>query len=387
MLRQMRGRAGRQGKSPVGDTYLCCRDTELEQILELMHTEIPLASSCLNNDNRRIQRALLEVISIRLATSRESVQDYFSKSLLSRSHGRDVVRQYTEAGLQEIRDMGLATSEVAGNFAPTQLGRAIVASAMDPDDGVFVHKELSRALRAFVMDDDMHILYAFTPVQDFAVGVDWQAFRNEMELLDESGLRVLSFVGIKPTAILRLARGAAQGEDARGRELAQVYRRFYLAFQLRDLCNEVPIHVVSRKYRLPRGAVQTLSQTCQGFAAGMVKFCQTMGWGALAAALDHFSDRLMAGARTDLLALTKIPFIKSRTARVFWEGGYRSIASIANADAKELLPVLMQAQPNKVRLKGRDDEKLEEKLLAKAAISTAANRIWQLQMQAEIDEE
>jgi DNA polymerase theta len=36
----------------------------------------------------------------------------------------------------------------------------------------------------------------------------------------------------------------------------------------------------------------------------------------MAAALDHFSDRLMAGARTDLLALAKLPFVKSRTAFV-----------------------------------------------------------------------
>lgn len=34
----------------------------------------------------------------------------------------------------------------------------------------------------------------------------------------------------------------------------------------------------------------------------------------MAAALDHFSDRLKAGARADLLALAKITFIKSRTA-------------------------------------------------------------------------
>lgn len=61
--------------------------------------------------------------------------------------------------------------------------------------------------------------------------------------------------------------------------MARVYRRFYLAMQLRDLCNEVPIHAVARKYDMPRGSVQTLSQTCQGFAAGMVKFCEHMGWG------------------------------------------------------------------------------------------------------------
>lgn len=37
----------------------------------------------------------------------------------------------------------------------------------------------------------------------------------------------------------------------------------------------------------------------------------------MAAALEHFTDRLMAGARTELLALSKVPFIKSRTAYVY----------------------------------------------------------------------
>jgi len=46
---------------------------------------------------------------------------------------------------------------------------------------------------------------------------------------------------------------------------------------------------------MPRGSIQSLSQTCHGFAAGMIKFCERMNWGALAAVLDHFSDRLKAG--------------------------------------------------------------------------------------------
>jgi len=57
----------------------------------------------------------------------------------------------------------------------------------------------------------------------------------------------------------------------------------------------MPVHVVARKYQIPRGSVQTLSQTCHGFAVGMIKFCERMGWGALAATLDHMSDRLKAG--------------------------------------------------------------------------------------------
>ena len=77
--------------------------------------------------------------------------------------------------------------------------------------------------------------------------------------------------------------------------LVRVYRRFYAALQLRDLCNEVPVHMVATKYDMPRGAIQNLAQTCEGFAAGMVRFCERMGWGMLAAVLEHTSDRLKAG--------------------------------------------------------------------------------------------
>lgn len=37
---------------------------------------------------------------------------------------------------------------------------------------------------------------------------------------------------------------------------------------------------------------------------------------AMAATLNHFTDRLKAGARSDLLSLAKITFVKSRTAYV-----------------------------------------------------------------------
>ena len=123
--------------------------------------------------------------------------------------------------------------------------------------------------------------------------------------------------------------------------IARVHRRFYAALQLRDLCNEMPIHLVARKFEVPRGFVQTLVQICEGFAAGMIKFCDKMGWGMLKAALEHMSDRLKAGARADLLELAKVPFVKSRTARVFWENGYKGLRSVSEADPKDLVPVLL----------------------------------------------
>ncbi|OIW34856.1 P-loop containing nucleoside triphosphate hydrolase protein [Coniochaeta ligniaria NRRL 30616] len=390
LLRQMRGRAGRKGKDEVGETYLCCQRKDLESVVDLMHADLPQISSCLISDKRRVQRAILEAIAIRLATSQETLDDYINKTMLSYSADAESIRKNVRDSLADLEAMDFIAVDEFSNYQPTRLGKAIVASAFDPEDGVFIHNELKMALQGFVMDGDMHVLYNFTPVYDLGgTTINWRVFWNEMEQLDESGLRVMKFLGLKPTVMNRMLHGATLKETTpEEKDIARRYQRFYLALQLRDICNEVPIHRVALKYGSPRGAVQTLAQTCEGFAAGMIKFCEHMGWGAMGAALDHFTDRLKAGARSDLLELAKITFVKSRTARIFWDNGFKTVAAVANADPRELVPVLMQAQPTKVRLETRDEEKYAEKLLAKAkVIADSANRIWQVQMQQELDDE
>ncbi|KAK1754947.1 DNA polymerase theta [Echria macrotheca] len=390
MLRQMRGRAGRKGKDEVGETYLCCRKSDLEAVVDLMHADLPQVTSCLISDKRRIQRALLEVIAIRLATSRESLDDYVGKTMLALTATAESIRDNVEASLTDLQTLGFITIDDDSNFQATRLGKAIVASALDPEDGMFIHNELKKALQAFVLDGDMHVLYTFTPVHDLGgVGINWRVFWNEMQQLDESAMRVMTLAGIRPVMINKMLHGGSLKENTpEERDMARRYYRFYLALQLRDLCNEVPIYRVAQKYDMPRGAVQSLAQTCEGFAAGMIKFCEHMDWGALGAALDHFSDRLKAGARSDLLALAKISFVKSRTARIFWENGFKTVAAVANADPNELLPILLQAQPNKARLGVKDEEKYREKLLAKARIiADSASRLWQIEMRQEVEEE
>ncbi|THV49571.1 hypothetical protein BGAL_0188g00050 [Botrytis galanthina] len=389
MLRQMRGRAGRKGKDEIGETYLCCQKSDLEAVAELMEAEIPSVESCLVPGKRGIKRALLEVITTKLATSSESIDDYVKKTLLCHTIDQEELKSMVEKTLKDLLENKLVEQTKTYSYEATRLGQAVVASSLAPEDGLFVHKELRRSLEAFVLDGEMHVLYTFTPVQTMQGNINWQIFRKEVDMLDESNLRVLGFVGLKPSFINKMAQGGSMRESTPEEiEIARVYKRFYTALQLRDLCNEMPVHAVARKYDLPRGIIQNLAQTCHGFAAGMIKFCEKMDWGALAAVLDHFSDRLKAGAKSDLLALAEITFIKSRTARIFWDNGYKTVGAVAGADSRELIPVLLMAQPKKLRLASDDEEKFHAKLFAKATkIVESANRIWERQMQQEIYEE
>jgi DNA polymerase theta len=193
----------------------------------------------------------------------------------------------------------IQTGEHGDCFEPTKLGMAVVASGLSPEDRVLVHSELRRALESFVLDGDLHIFYLFTPVQTAGLAeISWLTFRNQLEDLDDSGMRAVRLIGVNPAFVIRLVNSGGQLKENTEEEirLARVYRRVYSAFQLRDLCDEMPVHEVSLKYSVPRGQVQNLAQTCHGFAAGMIKFCERMEWGMLGAVLEHMLDRLRAGA-------------------------------------------------------------------------------------------
>lgn len=91
-------------------------------------------------------------------------------------------------------------------------------------------------------------------------------------------------------------------------------------------------------------------------------------------------------------------FIKSRTARIFWDNGYKSVGAVATANVDDLIPILLlvtgpslpdrveaatddrlsvQAQNKKLRLHPDNDQKYHQKLLLKAEmIVKSATRIW-----------
>ena len=127
-----------------------------------------------------------------------------SKTLLQQLREQGVTSGEIEASLGDIESLGYMTRNKDQECTATKLGKAVVASGLDAEDGVFIHGELKKALRSLVLDGDMHVLYIFTPISESFGQVNWQIFRNEMEAMDASDLRVLSHLGIKPGMINKL---------------------------------------------------------------------------------------------------------------------------------------------------------------------------------------
>ncbi|KAL5000795.1 hypothetical protein BDV10DRAFT_182982 [Aspergillus recurvatus] len=393
MLRQMCGRAGRKGKDEAGETYLIVGKSDLQAVCDLLEADMPAIESCLAPEKRGLKRALLEATATGLVSGVEAIKEYVKCTLLYRTVDKKLSYSIMNSALQELAEENLIQLNDDESYVATQLGQAVVASAFAPEDGLFVHEELKRALQAFVMDGDMHIFYMFTPLQAAAqTQIDWPIFRDLLDTLDDSGIRALQFVGVHPGFVNSMVQSGASMQEDTAEQVTQarIYRRAYTAFQLRDLSNEVPLPMISSRYKIPRGAIQTLAQQCHGFAAGIVKFCQRMGWGMLAAVLEHMRDRLEAGARADLLEMAQVTYVKGWTARLLRDNGFRNLRALAEADPKDIVPVLKMVNPRKAQrnqLHPVEAEHYAKKLLAKAEVIVAsANKIWEREMHLELDE-
>lgn len=146
----MRGRAGRKGKDEIGETYLCCTKSDLEEVSELMEADIPNVESCLVPGKRGINRyynshsslprayfsipksclteahrALLEVIATRLATCDDSVNDYMKKTLLYYSMDLQELASVISSTLDDLSKSGLVKTDGI-TYEATTLGMYIL---------------------------------------------------------------------------------------------------------------------------------------------------------------------------------------------------------------------------------------------------------------------
>ncbi|KAI5817967.1 P-loop containing nucleoside triphosphate hydrolase protein [Pyronema omphalodes] len=201
---------------------------------------------------------------------------------------------------------------------PTTLGRATVTAGLTPTDGLFLNAELSVALQI----DPLHL-------------------RQLFEALDEPSLRAALLCGVQPASITRL-----QPVENR------IHQTIYVSLMLRQLINE------TRYMRV-------------GCDVG--QFLRVMGWTGLKVLVACYSGRLEGGVKEELLALARLPGVKSVVARRLWEKGLRTVEAVAEAEVAVVVEALELALPRKVQgADGRLKERAE-------GIKKAAQRLVELE--------
>lgn len=192
-------------------------------------------------NTRGINRALLEAVATGLVAVRGAVDDFARATLWARcmkeAAEKDAEETEREEGYWDGQDDGwlekmvtIALNELVemrllrvhnnstgesfdGNdndpstaiYTATRLGRAVVGASLAPEDGVYIYGELARALRSFVMDGEMHVFYMFAPLSPADnPAIDWGVFLEEIDKLDESGMRVMQYIGVDPAFVNKM---------------------------------------------------------------------------------------------------------------------------------------------------------------------------------------
>ncbi|KAJ6216152.1 hypothetical protein RDWZM_007309 [Blomia tropicalis] len=300
VYRQMVGRAGRMGIDDLGESMLLCKSSkDFEQFVSLVISgSLKPIKSCLTSSNVHLspclKRALLEVISNGLVNNYNDLASYIRCTFLQNSQPEisaemlSIIEQVFQYLIQN-KLIYVANSKLI----ISSLGKAIVMSGFDPDDGLFIHDELYRAMTNFNLKNPLHLIYQATPTNiadQMEQKIRWHHYYDFIwNNLSDEYRNVASLVGIEERKLFNWSKNLLLNEESNIKE-RRVYQRFYVALALSELVQEKPLLDVAQRYKLSRGMIQSL---------------------------QHRTNTIETyfGVKRDLLDLMRIPTITSTIAR------------------------------------------------------------------------
>lgn len=244
--RQMSGRAGRKGidtegsllNSFVVSIFLLLRNSPGESILisnsqtqkraiALIQAKLPSVTSALTDRNggvtQSMKRAILEVIASGVVRSPSEVNDYAKCTLLSHIIEMDFIESVNSDTKNEailkcldflekndfIRLQAYESKDKSPEYMATQLGSACLASSLSPDEGIIVFKELDKARRCFVLQNELHLVYQVTPIYiaDQWRSLDWNQFLVIWNNLSVDQKEVGRLIGVYESFIVKAMMG------------------------------------------------------------------------------------------------------------------------------------------------------------------------------------
>ncbi|XP_043556926.1 DNA polymerase theta isoform X1 [Chiloscyllium plagiosum] len=373
--KQMSGRAGRKGVDTMGESILVCKNAEKAKGMSLIQGFLKPIRSCLvkkegEGVTTSMIRAILEIIVGGVASTPEDVRVYASCTLLAASaQGTEVASIQGNAiedsihYLMENELIQILEEDQEGNkiqlYRPTQLGAATLASSLSPPDALRIFADLQKAMKGFVLENDLHILYQITPFYEEWITIDWYQFFCLWEKLSASMRRVAELVGIEEGFLARSIRGKLIPKTDKQRRQMAIHKRFFTSLVLLDLINEVPLGVVAKKYHCSRGQLQSLQQSAATYAGMITVFSNRLGWHNMELLLSHFQSRLNFGVQRQLCDLVRISLLNAQRARALYNAGFGTVSELAQGNPADVETALRNAVPFKSSRKAVDESECE----------------------------
>ncbi|XP_056350646.1 DNA polymerase theta isoform X2 [Oenanthe melanoleuca] len=360
--KQMAGRAGRKGIDTEGESILVCKPSERSKAAALLQGSLKPVCSCLlrregEGVTSSMKRAILEIIVGRVANTPEDVQTYASCTLLASSlkeskweNGKG--QDKAQAGPIEACVTWLLENEFI----------QVVDSGNDVK-AMEIFADLQRAMKSFVLENDLHIVYLVTPVYEEWTTIDWYQFFCLWEKMPASMKRVAELVGIEEGFLARSVKGKITAKTEKQHRQMAIHKRFFTSLALLDLISEVPLQDMTKKYGCSRGQLQSLQQSAATYAGMITVFCNRLGWHNMELLLSQFQSRLTFGVQRELCDLVRVSLLNAQRARALYSAGFVTVADLAKASPDDVAAALKNSVPFKSvrRAVDEDEESAEER--------------------------
>ncbi|XP_008057686.1 DNA polymerase theta, partial [Carlito syrichta] len=375
--KQMVGRAGRKGVDTVGESILVCKNSEKSKGIALLQGSLKPLRSCLQRREGEevtasMIRAILEIIVGGVASTSQDMQTYASCTFLAASmkEGNQGIQRNQESvhlGALEACVMWLLENEFiqiieasdgreGKVYRPTHLGSATLSSSLSPADTLDIFADLQRAMKGFVLENDLHIVYLVTPMFEDWTTIDWYRFFCLWEKLPTSMKKVAELVGVEEGFLARCVKGKVVARTERHHRQMAIHKRFFTSLVLLDLISEVPLKEINQKYGCNRGQIQSLQQSAAVYAGMITVFSNRLGWHNMELLLSQFQKRLTFGIQRELCDLVRVSLLNAQRARALYASGFLTVADLARATIAEVEVVLKNAVPFKSARKAVDEE-------------------------------
>ncbi|KAF6733844.1 DNA polymerase theta [Oryzias melastigma] len=373
--KQMAGRAGRKGVDTKGESLLVCKKSEEKKGATLLRGSLQPISSCLvrregEGVTTSMLRAILEIIVGGVASTPQDVRLYASCSLLAASMKSDDKKSSDEESnrgaieacvewLMENEFINIQKDEQDERYCPTQLGAATLASSLSPPEALGIFADLQRAMKGFVLENDLHIMYLITPLYAEWTTIDWYQFFCLWEQLSSSMKRVAELVGVQESFLARSVSGKLVAKTEKQRRQMAIHKRFFTTLVLQDLVSEVPLGTVASKYNCNRGQLQSLQQSASTYAGMVTVFCKRLGWHNMELLLSQYQTRLSFGVQRELVDLVRVSLLNATRARALYAQGLCTVAELARGTVADVEKALRNSVPFKSSKRAVDESEVE----------------------------